>query len=158
MLRSKRDKRKEFLSMDLIDRMVRVEQRVSASFNEFVPYNKTEYYKSLTEGERKSFERYLKTKGRKKFFALFLLIIPLVALFMINSEFTGRVINENIGEYNPSIVSILILSLLFVMIFVYITNAIFRKIKDKRFESHFKVIEGRHFSKSLNKYIRGKDI
>lgn len=57
--------KKEYLSMDLIDRMIRVEQRVSASFGEYIPYTKTKYYQQLTMNEKQRYDSFLKNKKVK---------------------------------------------------------------------------------------------
>lgn len=75
------DARDEFLSMDLIERMIWVEQRVSVHFRKFVKYNETEYYKSLPHNLKVKFENYLKWKKRKKFVYLFLILSIMGVLF-----------------------------------------------------------------------------
>ena len=47
----------EFLSNDMSERIMRVEQKVSANFGRLLHYNNTEYYKSLTPVQKESFER-----------------------------------------------------------------------------------------------------
>ena len=89
--------KKEYLSMDLIDRMVRVEQRVSASFGEYIPYNKTKYYQELTPSERKSYDSFLKNKKikRRVFMSSFAGIFLFSFYFFYES--TGNVVGTNSG-------------------------------------------------------------
>ena|SRR3989338_7361305 len=87
--------KKMFLSMDLIERMIRVEQRVSAHFHKLIPYNKTEYYKSLTEKERKTFENYLKNKKMKSFLKVSVFFILAVLFLLQGIKLTGSVIQES---------------------------------------------------------------
>ncbi|VVB80368.1 Uncharacterised protein [uncultured archaeon] len=86
--------RKEFLSNDLIARMIRLEQRVSASFGEVIPYTKTKYYQNLTAEEKKNFEKYLKTKLGSKF-VFGILASFLAAGFFMSGSLTGNVVGAN---------------------------------------------------------------
>lgn len=150
---SKQEK-KRFLSMDLIERMIRVEQRVAASFNKELAYNQTDYYKSLTSDEKKRFEDHLKKGKRKK--ALFILIIalPLLILFALRNNFTGRAV-ENVIEDTISIgllerlLAIIVLTacLLFLLMFV------FKKKRNRRFEKDFKIIDEAFLKKHTVRHL-----
>lgn len=61
-----KEEKDDFLSNDLIERMVRIEQRISAHFNKPIEYRDTEYYKSLKKSQRDRFEEYLKKKKNKE--------------------------------------------------------------------------------------------
>ena len=133
--------KKEFLSNDLIERMIRVEQNVSASFNENVPYNKTKYYQSLTEHEKEEFKKHLRNKKRKRFSLFVLLLIPLLAILFLRLDFTGNVIENNLGE--GSIGLLQTASVLFILFFIvlFLTFKLSSILKEKRFKKHYGVIE-----------------
>lgn len=57
--------KKKFLAQDLAERIMRVEQRVSECFDGKIPYNETEYYKTMSASERKNFQNLLKKKRKK---------------------------------------------------------------------------------------------
>lgn len=131
--------KKDFLSNDLIERMIRVEQRVSAHFRRPVLYNQTEYYKSLSQTEKENFEKFLKNKSRKKIFKIFLFLLPAAILFFINANFTGNVVRENFGEI--SLVNYALLSLISCL---FIFNAFLwagRRSRNKKYQEHFNLLE-----------------
>ena len=80
-LMSKKDK-KDYLSNDLIERIIRIEQRVSARFGKIVSYSSTEYYKSLTNEQKSLFEKYLKSKKKKKLFFSSMFLLPLLSVLL----------------------------------------------------------------------------
>lgn len=136
---SKKEK-KEFLSMDLVDRMVRVEQRVASSFNEHIPHNKTEYYKSLKDNEKEKFKRYLKRKSKKKFFfSLFLLMVFISPIFL-RMRFSGFIIANNLqSSFSLLERSLFLLGLGFMCLLslLFILN----KFKKRKFEKYFRTID-----------------
>lgn len=137
--------KKNFLSNDLIERMIRVEQRVSGHFGKFVSYNNTEYYKSLNPCEKVSFEEYLKNRNKKRAVAFIFFLFPIFVLFLLNVNFTGNVINENFGKNNLLDYSmILIILALFVSFLFYFT---YKKIKNLRFSKHFNILENIYIKK-----------
>ena len=94
--------KKDFLSMDIIERMIRVEQRVSAHFREFIKYNETEYYKSLTKAEKAKFDNYLRWKKKRTVLTSLLLLLPVVLFFWLEST-TGHAVSESSSGYlSPS--------------------------------------------------------
>ena len=136
----KPEKRK-FLSMDLIERMIRVEQKVASTFGEKIPSKKTQYYKSLTSGEKKSFNNYLNKKRNKRFAFIVLTLIILSLPFLLNLNFTGNVIQENTSFPISFIESgVLIFVVLFVAVFLIIF--ILERTKNKNLERHYDIVEG----------------
>lgn len=130
----------EFLSMDLIERMIRVEQRVASSFGEHILYNKTEYYKNLDVSEKRKFNRYLKRKGTRKFFIWTFLFLILLSPVFLKVGLSGQVISENLentfsilnkGLFLSGLVFIVILFILFIS----------NKAKERKFEKHFEIID-----------------
>lgn len=132
-------KKEEFLSNDMAERIMRVEQRVSSKFGKLIPYKNTEYYKSLTPLQKESFEKYLKNKGKKKILILALFLIPVLFIFLLNMRFTGNVINENFVEYN-FLDYLLTLIILILLIFLMI-NLKSKKSRNRKIEGHIRIID-----------------
>lgn len=128
-----KQQKKEFLSNDLIARMIRLEQRVSASFGEVVPYNKTKYYLNLTEEEKREFNHYLHTKLGSKFVFSLLLVFSVVGGVLMNVSFTGNVIGTSNNLSNAGI-ALTILAVVGIVIFL------FYQIQKKRREKMFKSV------------------
>jgi uncharacterized membrane protein (DUF485 family) len=149
-----KNEKKQFLSNDFIERMIRVEQKVFESLGEKKNYNETKYYQGLTNQEKISFNNFLKTKHNKRnvFFGVFLL--GLVLVFAFNTELTGNVINENIGEGSSLIFSVILMSLVMGGIFLFVINSISDRIRENRFQSHFKILENLYLKRGLRKYFR----
>jgi hypothetical protein len=105
---------KEFLSNDLIERLIRVEQRVGASFNQYIPYNKTKYYQGLSKQEKERFERYLVRKKRKRFILPAVLGVFVLSLIFFVRGITGNVVGRSSG--GNYFVGTFILGLIFVVI------------------------------------------
>lgn len=137
-----RKEKKIFLSMDLIERMVRIEQRVSASFNKKVSYKRTEYYKSLTKEEREAFEKYLKEKKRRKFLLAGLFFAPLAFLMSIKSTITGNAIKQAIGS-SAAVTLIENGLLLFVLIFCAccLIVLLIKRARNKKLGKNFEILE-----------------
>jgi len=129
--------KKEFLSNDLIERMIRVEQKVSYSFGKDLPYNKTEYYKSLTETEKKNFEEYLDKKQRRKYLLGLILLVPIIVIVLSNVQFTGRVIEESVSDLSFSYFSWIILGIFGAGVFLFL----FKRMRKKRLDSYGNVID-----------------
>lgn len=133
---SKKDK-KDFLSMDFVERMVRVEQHVSASFGNPISYDKTECYKSLSKNEKEKFNKHLKNK---KLIPIFLLMLGII--FIINLIFkvsiTGRTIGDSIiTSSNDKIMLITVFLFFALCLFVLISE----KRKSKSVKHHVQVID-----------------
>jgi hypothetical protein len=143
--------KKRFLSMDLAERMMRVEQSVSASFNKYIPYTQTEYYKSMNEKEKEQFQQYLKNKGKKKALLISFAILPLIVVSLFRISFTGNAIRENIGT-GTSFVFEIICVILFVSILIVLlySNFIQKRMEDK-LNKHLKVIDNIIVKKSMTK-------
>jgi uncharacterized membrane protein YuzA (DUF378 family) len=133
--------KKKFLSMDLAERMIRVEQNVSSAFNKYVPYNQTEYYKSLSEEEKRQFEEHMKNKGKKKILGIFGLFAPLLLIGFLSFNLTGNVVKENIGGTGFSMLIIGLVALFVILALALFLFSLGRKKKDKKYSSHIKVID-----------------
>lgn len=130
--------KKEFLSNDFIERMIRVEQKVSASFGRVVIYDKTDYYKSLTKPEKKDFEKYMKGKGMKKVLLMLPVLLILGFVGLINIKFTGNVVNESATASGLEAIWV---PIVVVLIWVFAVVVIMKKIKKSRFDKHFDIID-----------------
>jgi uncharacterized membrane protein (DUF485 family) len=135
----KKPEKKTFLANDLIERMIRIEQRVRASFGEgVVPYYKTDYFVELTSDEKNQFKRYLERKEkRKKWWGIFLF-----ALFFSGAiagfRLTGDVIAEKV-----QVEMINVAILLGILVIVVLSSIYFlaKRKRRKRFDGHFGVLE-----------------
>jgi hypothetical protein len=130
-----RNERKDFLSNDLIERMIRVEERVARSFGEKINYKKSEYYQGLSSQERQSYERYLKGKKIKKGILSGFFLIMFCFFGLMNVEFTGNAVRENF-VYDQWLDYAL-----FGFFFLVILISIFYLLKSIRFEKNFKVLD-----------------
>lgn len=148
---SKKEK-KNFLSNDFIERMIRVEQRVQSSFGEHIPYNKTKYYESLTKREKENFKKYLKNKKKKKPFLIIPLFLAIVLALFFRVEFTGNVVKEKVGETSFSLFSNFFILFILGNFLIFLAIFILKKKKKKRFEENFKIID----KVALNKYFQNK--
>jgi len=146
--------KKQFLSNDFIERMIRVEQKVFESLGEKRNYNQTKYYQGLTTQEKTNFNIYLKNKHNKKTIFLGFLSLVLVLVFFFNFGITGNVVNENIGKENSFIFSILLIALFVGGAFLFVVTSISNRIKEKRFHSHFKPLEKIYLKRGLRKYFQ----
>ncbi len=143
---SKKEK-KDFLSNDLNERIMRVEQRVSAKFGDPVHYNKTEYYKSFDENQKKKFNKYLENKKKKKVKNLFLLFIPLLILGFLNQSMTGNVVKDEF-EQTTGINFNLILVLIFFILALVLLFLFYKKLRrEKKFDWHIGVLDKIIYSK-----------
>lgn len=131
--------KKEFLSNDMAERIMRVEQRVSARFGKLITYNQTEYFKSLNTAQKTSFEKYLKNKGKKKAFFSLLFLIPILLISLLNVKFTGNVVSENFGNYyflNYILIGFMVFFLM--IIIAHIKN---KKSREKRIKKDIKILD-----------------
>ena len=134
-----KDERKVFLANDLIERMVRIEQRVRASFGEgAVAYYQTQYFKELRDDEKKRFRRYLETKEKNRKWKLFFLSIVLGFGFFSGLRITGNAIASG-GDI--SILNMVAISLFIIVAIVLAFHAMLKKHRWKKMEGHFNVLE-----------------
>lgn len=143
--------KREYLSMDLIDRMIRVEQRVSASFGEYIPYTKTKYYQQLTMNEKKRYDSFLKNKKVKK--GVFMTSFAGIFLFSLTlfSESTGNAISDyaGVGIDYLKVAAVVFYILLFVILLLIVLK---RKRREESLNKVFSV-----FDKSMMKRKKKKN-
>lgn len=141
ILRNKKEK-EEFLENDLIDRLIRVEQKVSARFGKFTGYKDTYCYKSLSPKNREAYEKYLKDKGKKRVVFSSIFLAPLLALFFLSNNLTGNVVKESVGD--AKIFNGIYFFFLILVISIFCFGLIFLFYiyqRKKRFEPLFKILE-----------------
>jgi magnesium-transporting ATPase (P-type) len=129
--------KKDFLSNDLNERIMRVEQRVSTRFGKFIHYKNTEYYKSLSDSQKKKFEKYLKNKKKKKLSIYISIFLGFLSIGFLNLNFTGNVARETLGDFQSSFLGYFVLGALFLLI-------VFLFLKKKRINylnRHLKIID-----------------
>ena len=155
--------KKNFLDMDMTERMIRTEQKVAASFGEKIPYKKTEYYSSLSDEEKKRFKKHLKKRGKRgPMLVLGVLasgtLLTVLGLSLNNPQtiqLTGNAIQKTqettgLGMNELSLVGMVLLVAAFTGIFVFVSSLIFNRKKQRRFDGHMAVID-RVLSKKYNK-------
>ena len=140
-----------FLSMDLIERMIRVEQNISASFSKYVPFNQTEYYKCLTLQQKKDFNTFLKKKKQQKILLYGLFVGSLILLALFNFDITGNAIAEDIGYKNYDLSNMAFVIILGVTVLVAIVFFISKRNADTRFNKHATIAEDFIRKKSITK-------
>lgn len=133
--------KKKFLSNDFIDRMIRVEQRLSLTFGAYIPYNKTKYYKSLCSEEKKVYEDYLKKRKNGWRVVLLFVFIGIIAIAVLKTGFTGNAVNDRLGEDAISAVSYTIVFLMLVLVFLSGIILFFRRKRENDFNNKFQVID-----------------
>jgi len=103
--------KQDFLENDLIDRLIHVEQKISAKDGKIVKYNQTTYFKSLSPEAKKKYQKHLANKNKLETVFMFLLTIPLMGVAIMNLTLTGNVIGEskNLGVLSTSLIFVLIL-------------------------------------------------
>lgn len=136
-----KNEKKKFLSMDLAERMMRVEQTVSASFRKYVPYYQTEYYKSMSEQQRNDFKKYLRDKNKKKFVLFSLLIFPLFLISLFHISFTAKVISSNVGMETSLTIQVILVILVLILIYAFLAYFLMNKKHEKKFIHHLQVLE-----------------
>jgi hypothetical protein len=136
-----KDEKQKFLTMDLAERLMRVEQNISLSFGKNIRYNQTNFYLSLTPKQKKEFEIYLNGKIKKRLFFSIFLLIPLIFIAAINITPTGNVIKNTLTESNTFILEGLALVLALLIIFFGLFSFFSKRNFDKKFKNHLKIID-----------------
>jgi hypothetical protein len=142
--------KKNFLSMDLIYRMIHLEQKVCAAFRRKVHYTETEYYKSLNFQQRQMFEDYLKKKKVAKL-ALFILGVPLIGGVIASSVMVGHSILDNSVVQSSKIGAYIAAALILIVILALVHHFYSHSKHKKRMNSHLspirKAVVRRHLAR-----------
>ncbi len=140
ILKTKKDK-EEFLENDLIDRIIKIEQKISAKFGKFINYEDTFFYKNLTPKNRERYKKYLNKKRRKKLVFGSIFLLPLFGLFFLSNNITGNVIAEKTGDSFFSFIQIFLLGFLFGFFGFILLKYLLNLRRRKRFEPLFNPLE-----------------
>ncbi len=143
--------KKKFLSMDLADRMIRIEQRVSAHFNKQIPYRDTEYYKAMTPSEKKEFELHVSANKAKKIGLTILIILPIAFLLVLNTSLTASVINENFGINYSNTTKFFIWAGTMIFAIALLIKSFSKRIVESGDDSHLDIFKKFSVSRHLNK-------
>jgi hypothetical protein len=135
---SKKEK-KDFLSNEMIKRMIGIEQRVCVRFRRPVRYNETEYYKSLSPVQKKSFHKYLRLEKIKKIVSGIFFFSMLFLLVFINTNITGDIVS--IPSPEKTGISFFLALLVIFFIILAILNFNEKMWKKSRFSEHEKILE-----------------
>ena len=131
---------KKFLSMDMAERLIRVEQNVASSFNRDIPYDKTAYYLSMTPEQKKDLDKFLKNKKRKRIMMSSSVLVSFFGLSIFGLGVNGNVVSggQNVMTFStPQIVLAGVFGILLAYAgYYFISN----RIKNKRFENNADVI------------------
>jgi len=142
---SKKQK-KNFLSNDLSERIIRVEQRVSTKFGRLIPYNKTEYYQHMDKEEKKKFDEYLKNKGKREIFVSAVLLGLILALGFFNFSSIGNAVMENFPDSAVKI-NFLFASVFIIFILGLVIGFLVRLKRKMKYREHIRVIDNIIFPK-----------
>lgn len=130
--------RKDFLECDLMERMIRIEQKVRSSFETgVIPYYDTDYYKELSASDKKRFKKYIENKHKKKNWNGVLMVSSFLFILLFRSRITGNAIYS--GE-SATPLDIAVIIILLLILIVLIINTIMKNKRWKRLEKHFSVI------------------
>ncbi len=133
-----RGEKKIFLANDLIERMIRIEQKLTGSFGGgLVPYYQTEYYKGLSEQEKSRFKKYLAAKEKSKKWRFLPWFGVIIAGLFLSSRITGNVVaEEGVAASNLWLAGGFIL-----VILMYLAVFFLEMHRWNRLERHFSVLE-----------------
>lgn len=135
-----RAEKKNFLECDLIERMIRIEQKVRGSMGEgIVAYYETNYFKELSQKGKNKFVKYLNSKknaGKKK--VLSFVVLLFFGAFM-GMQMTANVVGAS--ESNIPMINYIIIIAIILIGILYGLYIFFKSKKSKRFDHHFKIVE-----------------
>lgn len=137
--------KKDFMDSDLVDRLIKIEQKISVKYGKFLKYNQTVCYKELDNEDKKRYKKYLNNKKKKELTLSILLGLSLFTVLFFNAGFTGNVIGIDNKSNNVIIFSILLI----VLVLLIIAYFVFKKLKNKKYNPLFKPLENIAFKKHL---------
>lgn len=105
-----------------IEKNIRSEQGFASSIGKYLPFKKSQSYKKLTKKQQRDFNQSLKEKHTTiKIHTLVLtLCLALLSFVFLKIEFTGRAIENIVGNQAFNIISYLILFILALLIILII--------------------------------------
>ena len=145
---SKPDKKK-FFSLDLADRMIKVEQNVSKSFNCPVTLEQTEYYKSMSPIQQDELKKFINHKKKNKILSFAGLFAPLLLISLFNINFTGNAISETVGTQTFGLMQIILFGLFGILLAGIFIIFLYGLAIEHKLYKHVRLIEsilGRKFN------------
>jgi hypothetical protein len=134
--------KKDFLQHDLIERMIRIEQAVSANMGKPLKHNETDFYKELTKEEKMGFNRHINSKKRKGVLKMVALILPLAAFGFMRMSITGNAIRDSTGA-EPYWWGWVALGIFIVLGVFFWASHILKKTMERRLKRHEKELIGK---------------
>lgn len=119
--------KKDYMDSDLVDRLIKIEQKISVKYGKFLKYNQTACYKELSEDDKKRYKKYLDNKKKKELTLSALLGISLFTVLIFNMGLTGNIIGIDSKSSNVILFSILLI----VLVLLIIAYFVFKKLKIK---------------------------
>ncbi len=146
-----KEEKKKFFSLDMADRMIRVEQKVSAHFHKNVSYKETEYYNGMCSSDKEAFDSFIKNKQRAKIAISVMILLPVAILIVLNTSVTASVIKDNLGlNYSGSLeFFIWTFAMIFTILALY--KSLGERIADSRYDSHLDVFDNINFKNKSHK-------
>jgi len=136
-----KSQKEQFLSMDLANRMIRIEQKVAGKIvKKKLKPEETEYYKSLSSADKTNYGAFLQAKKKKSAVFASLVIVPLLLFSIFRPGLTGNVIVEN-GTITFSSFEVVLLGLFVLMLILFLVLLLDKKLIERRLNRHVKVIE-----------------
>jgi len=136
------------VSLDTAEKMIRIEQNISATFGKYLSYDETNFYKNMTMEQRKNFQKYLDNKKKKKWFMIAGLVSPLLLFSMLKVNFTGNVVRETVGENYMGFINWILIILFVIGLGLFLFNRRENRKFNAKFDSHSRI-----FDKILEKKV-----
>jgi hypothetical protein len=132
--------RKNFLENDFIDRLIRIEQRVSAKYGSLLSYDTTYCYKNLSPKNRERYEKYLKMKKKKKLVFATSFLLPLFGILFFFKGITGNVVLGGV-DFSISVYSLVLVVFILVSLTIFIFHVFGKSRRKKKFDPLFEPLE-----------------
>ena len=127
--------KKDFLQNDIVERMIRIEQKVLAAEGKKISPKESDFYKNLSIEAKKGFNKHLVKKKGKGVAKLLLLLAPLFVFGLMRFNVTGNVVRNATGA-EPYWWGWVALGIFIILgIFMWATH-IMRSRMNKRLKSH----------------------
>lgn len=137
------EQRKKTMSMDFAERIMKIEQIISAHFNQPKKYQQTEFFKKMSADEKRDFENYLKNKKKMHRVMPFLLILPIIFLLFLNTSITGNTVKENIDGRLSLTIELILLSIVVIIFITFISLSISNRRLEKKIKKNFVLLTKR---------------
>jgi hypothetical protein len=135
------EEKAEFLDNDFIERLIRIEQKVSAKFGKLIRYQDTYCYKNLTSENKERYEKFLRAKKKKRFAFLIGLVLPMFGVLALSNSITGNVVREGVGAEGVQGIYFFLLGFFILVLAGSGVLLLIRRRKEKKFGSLFVPLE-----------------